>query len=68
MDRLSFATLHKRLDTLSHSKVVGGVGIGVRTMLHHSLQSFLHLQLYNDETCSQFEDSNESFPTSATVL
>eukprot|EP00731_Ephydatia_muelleri_P021132 Em0013g859a len=51
MDRLSFATLHERLDTLSHSKV-----------------SFLDLQLYSDETYSQFEDSNLSFPTSATVL
>ena len=29
IDRLSFATLHERLDTLSHSKVVGGVGISV---------------------------------------
>ena len=29
MDRLSFATLHERLDTLSHSKVVGGFGVTV---------------------------------------
>ena len=32
MDRLSFSTLHERLDTLSHSKVVG---TSVHTALHH---------------------------------